>query len=451
MDTKTLAGSLTEKLNSTVASTVDAPTADVAALSMAIHRMLREVGRELLQHKVDLLREELRAKPGICKCGRQGRLVHTRTVTQGTLHGEIKVPVRTFRCEVCEKSFRPDDRAFGLPEAGLIPDDVAAMFTPVVAELPVRVATELFKSHFGIGLSFQGAQRLVDRTADGVREWRLARENEEAAVIAQEIKTHGSADRLSLEVAVDGVMAHIDGGWREVKVGTVTVRRRAEPPGDGTMPRLGPVLGRRHCCVLGAPFELGLSMQQVVEEVGWDAIPVAQVQGDGAPWIWKLFDDLYPGAPQVLDWYHLSTYLYAFATSRFGETARGKAAAKRWVHRQFDRLVAGRLSDVLSALKRTKTSSASCRESLDALIGYLEANSTRVDYGRPKLAGLAVGSGNVEAACKYVIQTRFKRTGMRWKEEGFLNVLELRLAKLNGTLARFWQDRFACVGIERAA
>ncbi len=43
--------------------------------------------------------------------------------------------------------------------------------------------------------------------------------------------------------------------------------------------------------------------------------------------------------------------------------------------------------------------------------------------------------------CKHVIQSRFKRAGMRWKQPGFLNVLALRIARLNTTLQAFWASR----------
>ena len=55
--------------------------------------------------------------------------------------------------------------------------------------------------------------------------------------------------------------------------------------------------------------------------------------------------------------------------------------------------------------------------------------------------GGAIGSGAVEGACKHLIQARFKRAGMRWKRVGFLNVLELRVARLNGNLSDFWKGR----------
>jgi hypothetical protein len=75
------------------------------------------------------------------------------------------------------------------------------------------------------------------------------------------------------------------------------------------------------------------------------------------------------------------------------------------------------------------------------LIGYVETNRTRIRYQEPWHSGLAVGSGTVEGACKHVVQARFKRAGMRWTTQGFLQVLELCLARLNGTLQTFWASR----------
>ena len=42
---------------------------------------------------------------------------------------------------------------------------------------------------------------------------------------------------------------------------------------------------------------------------------------------------------------------------------------------------------------------------------------------------------------KHLVQSRFKRAGMRWKTPGFLSVVELRVARLNGTDGEFWASR----------
>lgn len=104
-------------------------------------------------------------------------------------------------------------------------------------------------------------------------------------------------------------------------------------------------------------------------------------------------------------------------------------------------LLMDRVGEVLSALKRLRPWKKTVHDALVQLIGYVERNRARIRDQEPWYAGLAVGSGAVEGACKHVIQSRFKRAGMRWKPPGFLNVLALRLARLNGDFQAFWASR----------
>jgi len=71
----------------------------------------------------------------------------------------------------------------------------------------------------------------------------------------------------------------------------------------------------------------------------------------------------------------------------------------------------------------------------------VERHRTRLRDQEPWHCGLAVGSGAVEGACTQVMQSRGKRAGMRWKPPGFLNVLALRLARLQGTFQACWASR----------
>ena len=54
-----------------------------------------------------------------------------------------------------------------------------------------------------------------------------------------------------------------------------------------------------------------------------------------------------------------------------------------------------------------------------------------VDYEHFKSLGLPIGSGMVESSCKWLVQQRFKGSGMRWSFSGFDNLLFLRLAWVN--------------------
>ena len=53
------------------------------------------------------------------------------------------------------------------------------------------------------------------------------------------------------------------------------------------------------------------------------------------------------------------------------------------------------------------------------------------DYPCYQRKGFHIGSGVAEGACKHVIQSRFKRTGMRWSRPGAENLLALRNLHVN--------------------
>ena len=205
---------------------------------------------------------------------------------------------------------------------------------------------------------------------------------------------------------------------------------RDDCPRDRKSRRVGRYWPRRYVCVLGSAADLVGRIKAVIREAGWESIPIAEILGDGAAWIWNVATAHFQRVRQTLDYYHLSEHLYEFAHLLYPEAPE---RAKTWVEEKLAALLTDRVGDVLGALKRMRPRQPTVWEGLQALLGYVASNRSRIYYKEPWHKGLAVGSGSVEGACKHVIQARFKRAGMRWKQHGFLHVLELRLSRLNAT------------------
>ena len=94
----------------------------------------------------------------------------------------------------------------------------------------------------GRGPQLAGAQGLIDSMAQDLQQWQAAREIQEAEVVADLVGSGDGVTDLRMEIAMDGVMAHIDGRWQEAKVATLLVRRLEVPVEE---PTLGAVLARR--------------------------------------------------------------------------------------------------------------------------------------------------------------------------------------------------------------
>jgi hypothetical protein len=232
--------------------------------------------------------------------------------------------------------------------------------------------------------------------------------------------------------------------YREFKVGTVFLAQRGnqrsqlapdvwvDTPKEGTQQYVArrTALGGFDKLLYTLACQSGLKRaQQVV------------VIGDGAHWIWDLACEQFPGAVQIVDLYHAQEHVWDVAHTVFG---RATAQAISWAKCACDLLVHGKIEDLVAQIRELPSIAPPPGQSKSVpqqAIGYFTTNAERMRYSTFRAQGMHVGSGIAEAACKRVVATRFKQTGMRWTPDGLDALLPLRTAKLNRSFDQFWQTQ----------
>jgi hypothetical protein len=139
----------------------------------------------------------------------------------------------------------------------------------------------------------------------------------------------------------------------------------------------------------------------------------------------------------ILDWYHASQHLHAYAKCLH---PRDAAQAQAWAQAAKAILYERGGTALLAHLRGLPPpAAADAADELRKLINYFADNEHRTDYPEYKRHGWDIGSGPTEAACK-VVGARLKASGMRWLPAGAGTVAPLRALYLSGPAVwdAFW-------------
>jgi hypothetical protein len=157
---------------------------------------------------------------------------------------------------------------------------------------------------------------------------------------------------------------------------------------------------------------------------------------DGAPEMWNLLEAEFDAQSfgqrpvrRLVDFYHLIEKLTPAAKVIFGEE-HGKRVV-RWKLALLNRSDAR--ADILRELRDSGCEDVvrDGEKPVHDAITYLERHHGRMDYARARSLGLPIGSGNVEATCKSLVNTRMKRAGCRWKIDTGEHIIQLRALALS--------------------
>ena len=359
--------------------------------------------------------------------------------TVETLVGLVQLERPYFYCPACRVGRYPLDEVLGL-SPGRTQLDVQKAAAKLVTEVPYDEAQRLFSDLTGVGVGSERMHTFTNHVAEGLTVLDVAPSRDEIERRIAEMAT-GRWRRPVLVLGIDGAYVPTrPESARERRPGQGRHRaKRALWRGqwrDAKGFRFYLMNGDRTVHVLSwhqvhNEEQLGEALKQV-KEAG--VIPEDQVRlcvvCDGAEWIWKHVQALFPHARQVLDYYHCAEYLHKMAKAHYGLSLQ----AQEWVEATLTRLYMGKVGAVLAGLQRMRPTSDEAAKAIANCWAYLHEHRGRTHYRKLRRGGYPLGSGGIESSNKFICHVRLKRSGAWWYEVNSNHMLALRCAKYNGTL-----------------
>ena len=128
------------------------------------------------------------------------------------------------------------------------------------------------------------------------------------------------------------------------------------------------------------------------------------VIADGAAWIWIWVESNYPGATQILDFFHAKDKLVILAKYQFND----RKDRKKWLSDRYDELMNDQVEKVITKMQSIRSRNPSATQAKQTLIKYFTDHAERMMYKTYRNRGLLIGSGPIEAAHRNVPQQRMK-------------------------------------------
>lgn len=404
-------------------------------------------------------------------CGHHQRLVKTRPRQIVTLFGPLTIHRAYYQClktdeqgedqkkKRCSHGEAPFDQQWGLSGQRSSPG-----VQKVVSYLSAQLTQEGVAEAVSRLLPFTLSARQARNVAQPVGEAFLRQEDSEAQERVKQgaLKRTSEAERQDargepikrLYIEADGVYARLRRGsvvmekeeqerkgdvYRDIKVGAVFLgqpgRERSELAPGVFIDTPGPIryVARRTTADAFAPLLYALAKREGIVRA-----EQVIVIGDGARWIWRLASEQFPGAVQIVDEYHAREHVWEVARAAFAAEPSQKEG---WATHVIDLLANGRIEEVIAAIERLPPMApppGKSRSVPETEAEYFRTNVERMRYPLFRAQGMHVGSGIAEAACKTVVSTRAKRSGMRWTPDGLDAILALRTAALNKDFDQCW-------------
>jgi uncharacterized protein UPF0236 len=379
----------------------------------------------------------------LCACGGTARYVERRQKRFITAVGELLLARAYYHCAACGQGFCPRDQALGMQAQSLSPA-VLRMIGSVGALVSFEQGSELLRELAGVRVDAKrverGAEALGSEVADDEQHHvQVATEAEVAATMYLGMDGTGVPMRASELAGRAGKQPDGTAKTREVKLCAIWSAEGRDASGMAV--RDPGSVSYNAAIESVATSDTGSRLSPFAKRVGREArrrgferAKRRVVVGDGAPWIWKLTEEMFPGAIQIVDRFHVKQHLSEVAKAIYGTPSE---LGREWAKQRHAELDAGDIDAIQQALKAHVKKVPEARRCRD----YLDNNRQRMRYPQFHAQGLCTSSGVLEAGCRVAIGQRLKQSGMLWSEHGANAIIALRCTKLSGRFEDFWERR----------
>ena len=416
---------------------------DLEALESAVRRQALRLAARAVEQRLNADHSDGELSHRVCACGQVARYAGRREKAFTSALGPLQLQRAYYHCSGCGQGVCPRDRQLGIEDTSLSPA-VTRMVAAVGAMLSFEEGSQLLQELAGLPVNAKQVERAAE--ALGVQ----IAEDEKQDVLP----TDEQPLPPTLYLGVDGTGVPMrpeelkgrrgkqpDGSakTREVKLCTVwsaEARDTEDRPvrDEGSVSYTAAI---ESAATLDTDEVPAVFTQRVLREASRRRFTQAHrtvVMGDGAPWIWKIAQELFPNALQIVDRFHVKQTLSTVAKAVYGAAS---PQALQWARRRHQELDTGRFPDLLRAVRRHADTCDEARKCFQ----YLHRNRDRMRYPQFETQGLCTSTGVVEAGCKVVVGTRLKRAGMHWTIRGSNAIIALRCSRLSGRFQDFWERR----------
>ena len=392
----------------------DITARDLSAMEKGLKKMSQAIGQAGLEEWLAAQTPRYPADTQACPhCGEPASYERWREGTSITLLGRVRYRRPYYCCAACHRGHYPLDEQLGIK-----PGQMSAEVQQVAALVGIHTSFAqgrdvlLRTAHLELSANSirKATQQVGQQVAQHEAEWQMHSHNLEA----QRAHQRQPDKPAQIYGSLDGFMAYIEGQWHEMKAGVWWL-----PDEQGQATHI-----TYYTDWLSAAEFSDLTWATGFRRYADQAAQVVFV-ADGAEWIWRIVQEHFPQAVQIVDWYHTLAYVRTVAGAVFTDETERTA----WVDQLTSALWHGQRAVVFHACRQVADRAP---EVVSKALTFFAHQRARMRYDRYRAAGFQIGSGTMESGCKQLGLGRLKIAGAQWHGTGASLVAKARAAYLSG-------------------